>query len=129
VTWIGVGPVHLDGVGLTIFASERGADRTCTAKDASGREIALQAPSRSEKWDDASDVYYVVAHSVEKVPAQTVEVTCADQSATYFAGRRHTAEVFLGPALTALASFGVLGALGTILIVVGQVRRKRGGVV
>ncbi|MEU4602715.1 hypothetical protein AB0F43_07035 [Kribbella sp. NPDC023972] len=117
------GPVRLDGVGLTIFASERGAGQTCTAKDANGRAIALKEPSRSEKFDNG-DVYYVVAHSVEKIPAQTVDVVCTNQSATYFAGRRHTAETFLGPALTALGSFVLFGALGTVLIVVAQ--RKRG---
>ncbi|WP_132210896.1 hypothetical protein [Kribbella steppae] len=119
------GPVQLDGVGLTIFASERGAGQSCTAKDASGAPIALTEPSRSEQFDDAGDVYYVVAHSVEKVPAQAVEVSCTDQSATYFAGRRHTAATFLGPAFAALGSFALFGALGTVLIVVDQARRKR----
>lgn len=119
------GPVQLDGVGLTIFATDQGAGQTCTAKDASGTAIALKEPSRSEKFDDGGDVYYVIAHSVEKIPAQTVEVSCTNQSATYFAGRRHTAETFLGPALAALGSFVLFGALGTVLIVVDQVRRKR----
>jgi hypothetical protein len=118
------GQVRLEGVGLTIFASERGAGQTCTAKDASGRAIALKEPSRSEKFDDGGDVYYVLAHSVEKVPAQTVEVVCTDRSTTYFASRRHTAQTFLGPALAGLGSFAVLGALGIVLIIVGQ--RKRG---
>ena len=124
-TPVGNGSIPLDGTGLTIFASERGAPQTCTAKDASGTAIALKEPSRSEQFDDAGDVYYVVAHSVEEVPAQTVEVSCTDQSATYFAGRRHTAGTFLGPAFAALGSFVLFGALGTVLIVVDQVRRKR----
>jgi hypothetical protein len=124
-TPVGNGPVRLDGVGLTIFASDKGAGQSCTAKDASGAAIALQEPARSEQWDDAGDVYYVVAHSVEKVPAQTVEVVCTNESATYFAGRRHTAETFLGPALTGLGAFAVFGALGTVLIVIDQLRRKR----
>jgi len=122
---IGDGPVPLDGTGLTIFASEEGAGQTCTAKDASGAAIALKEPSRSEQFDDAGDLYYVVAHSVEKIPAQTVEVICTNQSATYFAGRRHTADTFLVPALSAVGSFFVLAALGAALIVVDQVRRKR----
>jgi hypothetical protein len=124
-TPIADGPVRLDGVGVTIFSTDRGAGQTCTAKDASGTAIALKEPSRSEKFDDGGDVYYVIAHSVEKVPAQAVEVTCTNESATYFAGRRHTAETFLGPALAALGSFVLFGALGTALIVVDQVRRKR----
>jgi hypothetical protein len=118
------GPVRLDGVGLTIFASKRGAGQTCTAKDASRRAIALKEPSRSEKFDDGGDIYYVVAHSVEKVPVQTVEVACTDQTVTYFAGRRHTAQTFLGPALAGLGSFTVLSALGAVLVAIGQ--RKRG---
>ncbi|MFI7061399.1 hypothetical protein ACIBL3_10475 [Kribbella sp. NPDC050124] len=120
---IGDGPVRLDGDGLTIFAAERGAGQTCTATDGSGTAIPLKEPSRSEQFDDASGVYYVVAHSVDTVPAQTVAVVCTNESATYFVGRRHTAEVFLGPALAALGSFVLFGALGTVLIVVGQ--RKR----
>jgi hypothetical protein len=124
-TPIANGPVQLDGVGLTIFAAEKGAGQSCTAKDASGTAIALTEPSRSEQWDDAGDMYYVVAHSVEEVPAQTVEVRCTNESATYFAGRRHTAATFLGPALSGLGAFAVFGALGTVLIVIDQVRRKR----
>lgn len=119
------GPVPLDGTGLTIFASAKGAAQSCTAKDASGTAIALRKPSRSEQFDDAGDVYYVVAHSVEEIPAQTVEVDCTDQNATYFVGRRHTAGTFLVPALSAVGSFFGLAALGAALIVVDQVRRKR----
>jgi hypothetical protein len=70
-------------------------------------------------------MYYVVAHSVEEVPAQTVEVRCTNERATYFAGRRHTAATFFGPALSGLGAFAVFGALGTALIVIDQVRRKR----
>jgi hypothetical protein len=117
-------PVRLDGVGLTIFASEKGAGQSCTAKDASGHAIALREPSRSEQFDDAGDVYYVVAHSVEEVPAQTVQVACANQEVSYFAGRRHTAGTFLGPALTAVGAFFVFGAIGTVLIIVGQRKRN-----
>ncbi|WP_433167003.1 hypothetical protein [Kribbella sp. CA-247076] len=119
------GPVRLDEPGLTIFASDRDALQSCTAKDASGTSIPLKEPSRSEQWDDAGDVYYVVAHSVQEIPAQTVEVTCTDQNASYYVGRRHTADVFLGPALSALGSFFGLGALGAALIVIDQLRRKR----
>ncbi len=124
-TPVGNGPVRIDGVGLTIFSSEKGAGQSCTAKDASGTAIALEEPSRSEQWDDAGDVYYVVAHSVDEVPAQTIEVVCTNESATYFVGRRHTAGIFLGPALTGVGAFAVFGALGTVLIVVDQLRRKR----
>jgi hypothetical protein len=119
------GPVRLDGPGLTIFSTERSALQSCTAKDASGAEIAMREPSRTEKFDDAGDVYYVVAHSVEEVPAQTVEIVCTDQNATYFAGRRHTPGTFMVPALAALGSFALFGALGTVLIVIDQTRRKR----
>lgn len=116
-------PVRLDGVGLTIFASDRDAGLSCTAKDASGQVIALKEPGRSEKFDDAGDVYYVVAHSVEEIPAQRVEVSCTDQNARYFVGRRHTAATFMVPALSAVGSFVVLAAIAAVLIVAGQ--RKR----
>ncbi|TCO40537.1 hypothetical protein EV646_11778 [Kribbella antiqua] len=119
------GPVQLDGVGLTIFSTTRNAGQTCTAKDASGAEIALKEPSRSEKWDRGSAVYYVVAHSVHKVPAQTVEVSCTNQDVKYFVGRRHTAEVFAVPALSAVASFTFFVAVGALLIVVDQRHRRR----
>ena len=71
-------PVRLDGVGLTVFSTTRDAGQSCTAKGADGNEIALEEPSRHEQWDDAGDLYYVVAHSVDEVPAQTVEVVCAN---------------------------------------------------
>jgi hypothetical protein len=122
---IGDGPVQLDGPGLTIFASERDAGQSCTAKDASGTAIALKEPSRSEQFDSAGGLYYVVAHSVEEIPAQTVEVVCTDRSATYFVGRRHTAGTFLVPALSAVGSFFGLAAIGAVLIVVDQTRRRR----
>ncbi|TDD27752.1 hypothetical protein E1218_09535 [Kribbella turkmenica] len=124
-TPVGNGAVSLDGPGLTIFAAERGAGQPCTAKDANGTAITLEEPSRSEQWDVAGEVYYVVAHSVHEIPAQSVEVTCAGTSTTYYAGRRHTADVFLGPALSAAGSFLGLAALGAALIVVDQARRKR----
>lgn len=119
------GPVQLDGVGLTIFSSERGADQTCTAKDANGDPIALSEPSRSEQFDDAGDLYYVVAHSTEEVPPQTVEVTCTNERAAYFVGRRHTLQTFMGPALAGLGSFAFFAIIGTILIVIDQSKRRR----
>jgi len=118
-------PVVLDGVGLTVFSRERGAAQSCTAKGADGNEIALRAPARHEQWDDGGDLYYVVAHSVEEVPAQTVEVVCTNTEARYYVGRRHTADVFLAPALKALGAFFVPAAIGAGLIVVDQVRRRR----
>lgn len=118
-------PVRLDGVGLTVFSTDRNAGQSCTAKGAEGNEIALKAPSRHEQWDDAGDRYYVVAHSVQKVPAQTVEVVCANTEARYYVGRRHTADVFLTPALKAVTAFFVPAAIGAGLIIVDQLRRRR----
>ncbi|MGW7680490.1 hypothetical protein ACWGID_07100 [Kribbella sp. NPDC054772] len=117
-------PIAIDGVGLTIFSTTKNAAQSCTAHDARGTAIDLKPPARHEQWDDAGDLYYVVAHSVDKVPAQTVEVACTGE-ATYFVGRRHTADVFLKPAASALAAFFIPGAIGAALIVVDQVRRRR----
>src|SRR5215470_10077191 len=111
-------PVALDGVGFTIFSTDRDAGQSCTAKGADGNEIALEEPSRHEQWDDAGDLYYVVAHSVEKVPAQTIEVACTNTEARYYVGRRHTADVFLKPALSAVGSFFVPAGIGAALIIV-----------
>jgi hypothetical protein len=126
---VGEGPVQLDGEGLTVFASQRGADADCRATDATGGDIPLQRPSRSEQWDDGGQTYYVVAHSVNKVPAQAVAVDCEGAAeVTYFVGRRHTLGTFLPLALAALGSFSVFAAAGLILIIVDSVRRRRAGV-
>ncbi|MEU4286731.1 hypothetical protein AB0E63_00795 [Kribbella sp. NPDC026596] len=118
-------PVGLERVGLTIFSTDRDAVQSCTAKDASGNEIALEVPSRHEQWDDAGDLYYVVAHSVERVPAQTVQVVCTDQNTSYFVGQRQSADMFVGPLVRTLGSFFGPAAIGVVLIVIDQVRRRR----
>ncbi|WP_350278033.1 hypothetical protein [Kribbella sp. HUAS MG21] len=118
-------PVTLDGAGLTIFSTTKNATGSCTATDAQGSPIALEKPSRHEQWDAGDALYYVVAHSVAEVPAQTVTVACTDTEAAYFVGRRHTADVFLKPALSALVAFFVPAAIGAGLIAVDQVRRRR----
>jgi hypothetical protein len=119
------GPVRIDGVGLTIFALRRDAGQTCTARDANGAAIALKEPSRREQWDTGARTYYVVAHSVEKIPPQSVDVTCTNHAVTYFVGRRHTLGTFLPTLLAAFASFGVPTAIGCALMVIDYVRRKR----
>jgi hypothetical protein len=118
-------PIALDGDGLTIFSTSKDAAGSCTAKDADGSPIALEKPSRHEQWDAGDALYYVVAHSVEKVPAQTVTVACTDAGTSYFVGKRHTADVFLKPALSALAAFAVPAVIGAALIIVDQLRRRR----
>lgn len=118
-------PVALDRVGLTIFSTAQGAEQSCTAKDASGNEIALEVPSWQEKWDDAGDLYYVVAHSTTRVPAQTVTVACTDENTSYFVGQRQSADMFVGPLVRIFASFFAPAAIGVVLIVVDQVRRRR----
>lgn len=117
--------VALDGDGLTIFSTTKDAAGSCTAKGADGSPIALQKPSRHEQWDAGGALYYVVAHSVDKVPAQTVIVACTDAGTSYFVGKRHTADVFLKPALSALAAFFVPAVIGAALIAVDQIRRRR----
>jgi hypothetical protein len=118
-------PITLDGVGLTIFSTSKDAAGSCTATDAQGSPIALERPARHEQWDAGDALYYVVAHSVAEVPAQTVAVECADPEAAYFVGRRHTADVFLQPALAALGAFFGPAVIGAVLITVDQVRRRR----
>ena len=118
-------PVAFERVGLTIFSTDPHAAQSCTAKDASGNDIALKRPSRGEKFDDAGDLYYVVAHSVERVPAQTVQVVCTDEGANYFVGQRQSADMFVGPLVRTLGSFFGPAAIGVVLIVVDQVRRRR----
>jgi hypothetical protein len=118
-------PIALDGVGLTIFSTSKDAAGSCTATDAQGGPIALQKPARHEQWDAGDALYYVVAHSVEKVPAQTVEIQCTDPDTSYFVGKRHTADVFLKPALSALGAFSVPAVIGAAMITVDQLRRRR----
>jgi hypothetical protein len=118
-------PVVLQRVGLTIFSTDRDAVQSCTAKDASGNEIALEVPARHEQWDDAGDMYYVVAHSVERVPAQIVQVACTEENTSYFVGQRQSADMFVGPLARTLGSFFVPAVIGVVLIVIDQVRRRR----
>ena len=117
--------VVLERVGLTIFSTDQGAAQSCTAKDAGGNEIALKVPSHQEKWDDAGDLYYVVAHSAERVPAQTVVVACTDENSNYFVGQRQSADMFVMPVVKAAGSFFIPAAIGVVLIIVDQVKRRR----
>jgi hypothetical protein len=120
------GTVRLDGEGLTVFASRRVPDPNCKATDESGVDIPLKKPSRSEQWSVGGDIYYIVVHSVNKVPPQAVEVQCVDEtSTTYYVGRRQTFGTFLPLGLAAVGSFGFFFVIGTTLIIIDTRRRKR----
>src|SRR5262245_56388639 len=81
------GVVHLKKEGLTIYASVPVLTPPCEAKDAAGNDVPLKKPTGSENITINGETWYVVARSVDTVPAGAYSISCTDSetSATYAA--------------------------------------------
>jgi hypothetical protein len=121
------GPVRLDREGLTIYSSQPVLRPPCEVKDSTGADIPLEAPSGSETITVNSGTWYVVLRSAEPVPAGEYSVSCSDDetNATYAAGPRFSVLGFAFALLGAIGSFVVFGLLGTVILVVVGVKRRR----
>ncbi|WP_145807440.1 hypothetical protein [Kribbella amoyensis] len=124
-TRLGDSPVRLERAGLTVFASQPALSVTCKATDESGADIPLRKPDRSEQYALETKTFYVVAHSVDKVPPQSVQVRCPDSDVAFYVGQRHTMGTFMIPALGAVGSFGLFLVIGVVLIVLDRRQTRR----
>lgn len=121
------GVVHLDQEGLTIYASVPVPTPPCEAKDSTGADVPLKDPTGSEQITLNGETWYVVARSVDPVPAGDYSISCADDetSATYAAGPRSSVVAFVLSIFGAIGSFVIFGILGTVLLILGIIRNRR----
>ena len=121
------GVVHLKDEGLTIYASVPVPRPPCEAKDAGGGNVLLEVPNGSEQITINSETWYVVARSVDAVPAGDYAISCRDDetAASYFAGPRMSVMAFVLSIFGAIGSLLLFGILGAVLLAVGIVRNRR----
>ena len=108
---IEAGVVQLDKEGLTVYASVPVLTPPCQAKDSSGADVPLKAPTGSEQITVNSETWYVVARSVDPVPAGDYSISCTDDEtgATYAAGPRMSVVAFV------VSIFGAIGSFADLL--------------
>lgn len=121
------GVVHLDKEGLTIYASVPVPTPPCEAKDSTGADVPLEKPTGSEEITINDDTWYVVARSVDAVPAGDYSISCTDDQtpATYAAGPKSSVVAFVLSIFGAVGSFLIFGILGVVLLTIGIVRNRR----
>ncbi|MEV0285320.1 MULTISPECIES: hypothetical protein [unclassified Kribbella] len=121
------GVVHLDEEGLTIYSSVPVLTPPCEAKNADGADVPLKPVTGSEQISVNSDTWYVVARSVETVPAGDYTISCADDetSATYFAGPKMSVLAFVVSILGTVFSLLIFLGLGITFLTVAAVKNRR----
>ncbi|TCO16905.1 hypothetical protein EV652_11994 [Kribbella steppae] len=124
---IEAGVVHLDAEGLTVYASVPVLTPPCQAKDSSGADVPLKAPTGSEQITVNSETWYVVARSVDRVPAGDYTISCTDEEsgATYAAGQHMSVGAFVVSIFGAIGSLLIFFGLGVVFLVVGAVKNRR----
>jgi len=124
---IETGAVTLEKEGLTIYASVPVPTPPCTAKDSGGADVPLEKPTGSEQITINSETWYVIARSVDPVPAGEYSISCTDDEtgATYAAGPRMSVGAFVVAILGTVFSFLIFVGLGVVFLVVGAVRNRR----
>ncbi|WP_329484644.1 hypothetical protein OG555_21115 [Kribbella sp. NBC_01484] len=121
------GVIHLKKDGLTIYASVPVPTPPCKAQDSSGADVPLKPPTGSETITINGDSWYVVARSVDPVPAGDYSISCTDDqtSATYAAGPGMSVGKFVLSIFGAIGSFLVFFILGGVLLTIGLVKNRR----
>jgi hypothetical protein len=124
------GRVELKEKGLTIYSSVPVLAPPCKAQDADGNDVPLKHPSGSETITINGDSWYVVARSVDTVPAGVYSISCTDDetSATYAAGPKSSVASFVLSILGTIFSLLIFVGLGVVFLViwlVGKSRRNR----
>ncbi|MEI8409152.1 MULTISPECIES: hypothetical protein [unclassified Kribbella] len=124
---IDAGVVTLEKEGLTIYASVPVLTPPCTAKDSSGADVPLEEPSGSEQITVNSETWYVIARSVDPVPAGDYSISCTDDEtgATYAAGPRMSVVAFVVSIFGVIGSLLIFIGLGVVFLVVGAVKNRR----
>lgn len=121
------GRVELKKDGLTIYASVPVLTPPCKAQDADGNDVPLKHPSGSESISINGDTWYVVARSVQTVPAGVYSISCTDDqtSATYAAGPKSSVVSFVLSILGTIFSLLIFVGLGVVFLVIWAVKRSR----
>jgi len=121
------GVVHLEKEGLTVYASVPVLKPPCEAKDSSGADVPLTGATGSEQITINSGTWYVVARSVDRVPAGDYSISCTDDEsgATYAAGPHMSVAAFVVSIFATIGSFLIFLGLGVALLVVGAVKNRR----
>ncbi|WP_157630761.1 hypothetical protein [Kribbella catacumbae] len=125
---VGGGSVHLSKEGLQVWASVPGAEPACDVKTSDGSVVALKITGGSESITINDDkTWYLVARSVDKVPAGDYVVTCPATEAgpTYAVGPRVSIVAFVLSILGLVFSVLISVGLGTVLIVVDASRKRK----
>jgi hypothetical protein len=122
------GVVHLDDAGVKIYASEPGVEPACEVKTASDGEVELEVPSGNESLTINGKSWYLIAQSVDKVPAGDYVVSCVETEpgTTFAVGARDSIAIFVVSILGLIFSVLIFAVLGTILLAVGGRRNRRG---
>lgn len=121
------GRVQLKEDGLTIYSSVPVLAPPCKAQDADGNDVPLKPPTGSETITINGDSWYVVARSVDTVPAGVYSISCTDDesSATYAAGPKSSVVSFVLSILGAIFSLLIFVGLGVVFLVIWLVRKSR----
>ncbi|WP_328334723.1 hypothetical protein OHA70_19890 [Kribbella sp. NBC_00382] len=125
--WVDSGTIHLDTVGLTVYASVPVLRAPCDVRDANGAVLELIPPEQGETLTVDDDVWYAVARTRDHVPPGDYIATCNDKesSAIYALGPRSTSTGFAYSVLAAIASFLVGTVLALVFLVLYFVRRRQ----
>ena len=118
------GVVHLKKEGLTVYASVPVLSPPCEATDSNGNDVPLKKPSGSETITINDDTWYVIAKSVETVPAGDYIISCTDDetSATYAAGPKSSVGGFVVSIFGVVLSFIFFIGLGVVLLSIALLR-------
>jgi cell division septation protein DedD len=121
------GRVELKDEGLTIYSSVPVLAPPCKAQDADGNDVPLKHPTGSETITINGDSWYVVARSVDTVPAGVYSISCTDDesSATYAAGPKSSIVSFVLSILGTIFSFLIFVGLGVVFLIIWLVRKSR----
>jgi hypothetical protein len=119
------GVIHLDKDGLKLWASRPGAEPACVVMTADGDEVALETTG-SESLTINNKSFYLVARSVDVVPAGDYAVNCsaAGPGTAYSVGPRVSIATFVLSILGVVFSLIIFIGLG-IGLMVGGGRKKR----
>jgi hypothetical protein len=121
------GVIHLAKDGLTIYSSVPVPTPPCKAQDSAGTDVPLKPPTGSETITINGETWYVVARSVDPVPAGDYSISCTDDqtSATYAAGPAMSVGKFVLSIFGAIGSFLIFFITGAVLLTVGVVKNRR----
>jgi len=125
---VGGGLVHLSDDGMKIYASRPDALPACEVKTTAATDVPLRAGG-SERIGINGVNWYLVAQSVEVVPAGDYVVSCVDAEpdTTYAVAPKSSIVLFVVSILGLVFSLLIFVILGVVLLVVGSRRKRTNG--